>query len=59
MDETEKGWFLQYIDRDPEAIRRQEQLVKKVCTGTITTEVGTGTITTVGLKCVQELLPYH
>ena len=59
MDETEKGWFLQYIDRDPEAIRRQEQLVKKVGTGTITTEMGTETITTVGLKCVQELLPYH
>ena len=29
VDETEKGWFVQYIDRDPEAIRRQEALQKK------------------------------
>ncbi len=29
MDQTEKGWFVQYIDRDPETIRRQEQLQKK------------------------------
>ena len=27
MDYTEKGWFVQYIDRDPETIRKQE-LVK-------------------------------
>lgn len=24
MDYTEKGWFVQYIDRDPETIRKQE-----------------------------------
>ena len=24
MDETEKGWFIQYIDRDPETIERQK-----------------------------------
>lgn len=29
VDETEKGWFIQYIDRDPEAIRRQEAINKK------------------------------
>ena len=29
VDETEKGWFIQYIDRDPEAIRRQEAVNKK------------------------------
>ncbi len=29
VDQTEKGWFVQYIDRDPETIRRQEQLQKK------------------------------
>jgi len=29
VDETEKGWFIQYIDRDPETIRRQESLQKK------------------------------
>ena len=28
MDETEKGWFIAYIDRDPETIERQK--VKKV-----------------------------
>ena len=27
VDYTEKGWFIQYIDRDPETIRKQE-LVK-------------------------------
>lgn len=27
VDETEKGWFITYIDRDPETIERQ-----KVCT---------------------------
>lgn len=26
VDETEKGWFLEYIDRDPEVIRRQKEL---------------------------------
>jgi DNA/RNA-binding protein KIN17 len=29
VDETEKGWFIQYVDRDPEAIRRQESVLKK------------------------------
>lgn len=29
VDETEKGWFVQYVDRDPEAIRRQEAVIKK------------------------------
>lgn len=24
MDETEKGWFVQYIDRDPETLRKME-----------------------------------
>ena len=24
VDETPKGWYITYIDRDPEAIRRQE-----------------------------------
>ena len=24
MDETEKGWFIAYIDRDPETIERQK-----------------------------------
>ncbi len=28
-DETEKGWFITYIDRDPETIARQEALAKK------------------------------
>ncbi|KAK2718317.1 hypothetical protein QYM36_005579 [Artemia franciscana] len=28
-DETEKGWFITYIDRDPETIALQEKLVKK------------------------------
>ena len=27
MDETEKGWFIQYIDRDPETIERQKVTV--------------------------------
>ena len=27
-DETEKGWFVTYIDRDPEAIKRQEKKEK-------------------------------
>lgn len=26
VDETEKGWFLEYIDRDPEVVRRQKEL---------------------------------
>lgn len=28
-DETEKGWFITYIDRDPDTIARQEALAKK------------------------------
>lgn len=28
-DETEKGWFITYIDRDPEAIKRQQASEKK------------------------------
>uniref|UniRef100_A0A146L1N4 DNA/RNA-binding protein KIN17 n=1 Tax=Lygus hesperus TaxID=30085 RepID=A0A146L1N4_LYGHE len=29
VDETEKGWFVTYIDRDPETIRLQEAIAKK------------------------------
>ncbi|XP_056131931.1 DNA/RNA-binding protein KIN17 [Lampris incognitus] len=29
VDETPKGWYIQYIDRDPETIRRQEEQEKK------------------------------
>lgn len=29
VDETEKGWFISWIDRDPETIRRQESLMKQ------------------------------
>ncbi len=29
MDETEKGWFVTYIDRDPETMRRQQEIEKK------------------------------
>ena len=29
VDQTEKGWFVTYIDRDWEAIKRQEELSKK------------------------------
>lgn len=29
VDQTEKGWFITYIDRDPETIQRQEALAKK------------------------------
>lgn len=29
VDETEKGWFITYIDRDPETIAMQEALAKK------------------------------
>lgn len=29
VDYTEKGWFVQYIDRDPETIRRQEAIRAK------------------------------
>ena len=29
VDNTEKGWFVQWIDRDPEAIRRQEAMLAK------------------------------
>lgn len=24
VDETEKGWFVQYVDRDPETLRKME-----------------------------------
>ncbi len=29
MDQTEKGWYIQYIDRDPETIRRQAEKERK------------------------------
>ncbi|XP_073508544.1 DNA/RNA-binding protein KIN17 isoform X1 [Phyllobates terribilis] len=29
VDETPKGWYIQYIDRDPETIKRQQELEKK------------------------------
>ncbi|XP_030856178.1 DNA/RNA-binding protein KIN17 [Strongylocentrotus purpuratus] len=29
VDHTEKGWFITYIDRDPETLKRQEALKKK------------------------------
>lgn len=29
VDETPKGWYIQYIDRDPETIRKQEEQEKK------------------------------
>ncbi|XP_059622459.1 DNA/RNA-binding protein KIN17 [Phlebotomus argentipes] len=29
VDETEKGWYITYIDRDPETIARQEKMAKK------------------------------
>ena len=29
MDETEKGWFIKYIERDPEEVHRQESLRKR------------------------------
>ncbi|KAJ9582286.1 hypothetical protein L9F63_003415 [Diploptera punctata] len=29
VDETEKGWYVQYIDRDPETIAMQEALLRK------------------------------
>ncbi|XP_056604056.1 DNA/RNA-binding protein KIN17 [Triplophysa dalaica] len=29
VDETPKGWYIQWIDRDPETIRRQEELERK------------------------------
>ncbi|XP_058479596.1 DNA/RNA-binding protein KIN17 [Solea solea] len=29
VDETPKGWYVQYIDRDPETIRRQEEEARK------------------------------
>lgn len=28
-DETEKGWFISYIDRDPETLAQQEKMAKK------------------------------
>ena len=24
MDQTEKGWFIAYVDRDPETVERQK-----------------------------------
>lgn len=30
MDHTEKGWFITWIDRDPETIQLQKQLAAKV-----------------------------
>lgn len=29
VEQTEKGWFVTYIDRDPETMRRQEEIQKK------------------------------
>lgn len=29
MDETEKGWFVQYVDRDPETLRKLEAAKNK------------------------------
>jgi DNA/RNA-binding protein KIN17 len=29
VDETEKGWFITYIDRDPDTVERQEKMAKK------------------------------
>uniref|UniRef100_A0A3B3W230 Kin17 DNA and RNA binding protein n=1 Tax=Poecilia latipinna TaxID=48699 RepID=A0A3B3W230_9TELE len=29
VDETPKGWYIQYVDRDPETIRRQEEQARK------------------------------
>uniref|UniRef100_A0A8C5ENI8 DNA/RNA-binding protein Kin17 WH-like domain-containing protein n=1 Tax=Gouania willdenowi TaxID=441366 RepID=A0A8C5ENI8_GOUWI len=29
VDETPKGWYIEYIDRDPETIRRQDEQAKK------------------------------
>ncbi|XP_055344713.1 DNA/RNA-binding protein KIN17-like [Paramacrobiotus metropolitanus] len=29
VDETEKGWFIKYIERDPEEVRRQEALRRR------------------------------
>ena len=29
VDETEKGWYITYIDRDPEAVRKMEASQKK------------------------------
>ena len=28
VDQTEKGWFIQYIDRDPLVLKRQKELEK-------------------------------
>lgn len=36
VDQTEKGWFVQYIDRDPETIKRQEALKTKEKVGDLT-----------------------
>lgn len=30
VDETEKGWFIQYIDRDPDTVAREERKNKKL-----------------------------
>ena len=29
VDQTEKGWFIQYIDRDPRVLQRQKELEKQ------------------------------
>ena len=29
VDETEKGWFIKYIERDPEELRRQESIRRR------------------------------
>lgn len=29
VDETEKGWYVAYVDRDPETLRRQEKMAKR------------------------------
>lgn len=29
VDQTEKGWFIQYIDRDPRVIARQKELERQ------------------------------
>ena len=29
VDETEKGWFIKYVERDPEEMRHQESLRKR------------------------------
>ena len=29
MDQTEKGWFIEYIDRDPRVLQRKKELEKQ------------------------------